>query len=111
MRTAGRVGIDLSLAPDRFPACLTTIVRLAYFEWLQAAQRDSLTTWADFAEEHYSSLIEPNHLVRCLDMLETLSRLDDAAAWDNWTKRREEESARRLSALRYRRALARRPTR
>ena len=42
-------------------------------------------------------------------MLETLPRLDDPAAWDNWTKRREEASARCLSALRYRRRLARRP--
>jgi hypothetical protein len=95
-----RVGIDIfgslptetiNHQPDRLP---TVVVKQAYFDWLQAAQVYGGTTWADFAAEHYSSLVEPNHLVRCLDMLKTLPRLDDAAGWDEWERQREEESAR-----------------
>jgi hypothetical protein len=33
--------------------------------------------WGDLATEHYGRLVEPNHLRRCLDLLDRLPRLDD----------------------------------
>ena len=33
--------------------------------------------WGALAEEHFGRLVEPNHLQRCLDVLDRLPRLDD----------------------------------
>jgi hypothetical protein len=67
-------------------------VRQAYFDLLQWWEREYGSAWVDLAEEHYGRLVEPDHLRRCLDILEGLPRLDDGEAIGSWLSGREAES-------------------
>ena len=60
--------------PDLLP---TSVVKQAYFDWLQSAEREGNYAWDTFAEEHYGRIVEPNHLERSLDLLRRLPHLDD----------------------------------
>jgi len=51
-----------------------------------ARQLDASDGWGALAEEHYGRIVEPNHLQRCLDILERLPRLDEL---DKWVDARE----------------------
>jgi hypothetical protein len=46
-----------------------------------ARQLDAGEGWGALAEEHYGRIVEPNHLRRCLDILQRLPRLDELDAW------------------------------
>src|SRR5262245_4115136 len=46
-----------------------------------ARQLDASEGWGALAEEHYGRIVEPNHLQRCLDILQRLPRLDELDAW------------------------------
>ena len=61
---------------------------------MQMWERQRRDAWATFAEEHYSRLVEPNHLTRCLDLLKTLPPLDDLDAIQRRNAERIAESTR-----------------
>jgi hypothetical protein len=52
---------------------------------------DSTDGWGLLADEHFGRIIEPNHLRRCLDLLEALPRLDDDEALSAWIERIEDD--------------------
>jgi hypothetical protein len=62
---------------------------------------DRTNGWGTLAEEHFGRIVEPNHLQRCLDLLEGLPQLDDEKAVSEWLESEDDtsdlsESARRL---------------
>lgn len=67
-------------------------VRQAYFDLLQWWEREQGSAWLDLAEEHYGRIVEPNHLQRCLDIIQGSPRLDDAEAFTNLLAERKAES-------------------
>jgi hypothetical protein len=69
-----------------------TTVRQAYFDLLQWWECEQGSAWLDLAEEHYGRIVEPNHLQRCLDMLQSLPLLDDSEAISTWFAKRNAES-------------------
>jgi hypothetical protein len=54
---------------------------------------DSTNGWGALAEEHFGRIVEPNHLQRCLDLLEGLPRLDDDQALSAWLERIEDDGS------------------
>lgn len=58
----------------------TTTVRQAYFDLLEWCEQEQGGAWDGLAEEHFGRIVEPNHLQRSLDILQTLPRLDDDEA-------------------------------
>ena len=54
---------------------------------------DNSGGWGALADEHFGRIVEPNHLRRCLDMLEGLPRLDDQDALDAWLERIEDDGS------------------
>jgi hypothetical protein len=52
-------------------------VRHAYFDLLEWWEQEQGGAWDGLAEEHYGRIVEPNHLQRSLDILQTLPRLDE----------------------------------
>jgi hypothetical protein len=54
---------------------------------------DSHSGWGALADEHFGRIVEPNHLQRCLDLLEGLPRLDDDDALDAWLERIEDDGS------------------
>jgi hypothetical protein len=67
----------------------TSTVRQAYFELLEWWEHEQGGAWDGLAEEHYGRIVEPNHLQRSLDILQTLPRLDDHEAVDRWLAERD----------------------
>jgi hypothetical protein len=49
--------------------------------------------WGALADEHFGRIVEPNHLRRCLDLLEGLPRLDDEDAVAAWLERIEDDGS------------------
>jgi hypothetical protein len=49
--------------------------------------------WSALADEHFGRVVEPNHLRRCLDLLERLPRLDDEEALSAWVERIEDDGS------------------
>jgi hypothetical protein len=64
--------------PDLLP---TEVVKQALFDHMEWAEGVHPGAWAMFASEHYGRMVEPNHLQRSLDILETLPSLDNIDAW------------------------------
>ena len=60
------------------------------FQWWE---REQGGTWATLAEEYYGRLVEPNHLQRSLDLLQTLPSLDNPEAISGSVAEREADSA------------------
>jgi hypothetical protein len=58
---------------------------------------DSTNGWGALAEEHFGRIVEPNHLRRCLDLLEGLPQLDDEDALSAWLERIEDDDGSDLS--------------
>jgi hypothetical protein len=54
---------------------------------------DTNEGWGSLAEEHFGRIVEPNHLRRCLDMLDDLPRHDDQHALDIWLKRVDDDGS------------------
>ena len=54
---------------------------------------DTTGGWGELAEEHFGRIVEPNHLRRCLDLLEGLPRLDDDEALSTWLERIEDDGS------------------
>jgi hypothetical protein len=77
-------------APELIPE---PVVRQAYFDLLEYWEREQGGAWLGIAEEHHGRIVEPNHLERCLDLLETLPHVHDQEAVDNWLAWRDAESA------------------
>ncbi len=69
------------------------VVRQAYFDLLQWWEREQGGTWATLAEQYYGRLVEPNHLQRSLELLQTLPSLDNPEAISGWVAEREADSA------------------
>jgi hypothetical protein len=46
-----------------------------------ARQLDDVEGWGALASEHFGRIVEPNHLQRCLDILDRLPRLDELDSW------------------------------
>jgi hypothetical protein len=68
------------------------VIRQAYFDLLEWWEREQGGAWATFAEEHYGRIVEPDHLQRSLDMLQTLPSLNDPEAISAWVAERDAES-------------------
>jgi hypothetical protein len=64
--------------PDLLP---TTVVKQALFDYMEWAESVDPGAWATFASEHYGRIVEPNHIQRSLDILETLPSLDSIGDW------------------------------
>jgi hypothetical protein len=58
---------------------------------------DRTNGWGALAEEHFGRMVEPNHLRRCLDLLEGLPQLDDEDALSAWLERIEDDDGSDLS--------------
>jgi hypothetical protein len=54
-----------------------------------AALVDSTNGWGELADEHFGRLVEPDHLQRCLDLLQGLPRLDDRDAVAAWLEQHD----------------------
>jgi hypothetical protein len=54
---------------------------------------DLYSGWGALADEHFGRIVEPNHLQRCLDLLDDLPRLDDEGALDAWLERIEDDGS------------------
>jgi hypothetical protein len=54
---------------------------------------DTTQGWGALAHEHFGRIVEPNHLRRCLDLLEGLPRLDDEDALAAWLERIEDDGS------------------
>jgi hypothetical protein len=54
----------------------TAVVKQALFDYMQWAERVDPGAWSMLASEHYGRMVEPNHLQRSLDLLETMLSLD-----------------------------------
>jgi len=54
---------------------------------------DRTDGWDALADEHFGRIVEPNHLRRCLDLLEGLPRLDDEEAIAKWLERIEDDGS------------------
>jgi hypothetical protein len=86
-------------APELIPE---PVVRQAYFDLLRYWEHERGDAWLTFAEEHYGRIVEPNHLQRSLDVLETLPRLGDPGSIANWLEYRQRESTAFLDEARQR---------
>ena len=64
--------------PDLLPAPAVKQALFEYMQWLEGVDPGA---WAMLASEHYGRMVEPNHLQRSLDILETLPQLDDIGTW------------------------------
>jgi hypothetical protein len=67
-------------------------VRQSYFDLLRWWERERGSAWVDLAEEHYGRIVEPNHLQRCLDILNSLPQVDDSETLNTWFAARDAES-------------------
>lgn len=76
-------------APELIPE---PVVRQAYFDLLDYWEREQGGAWLTVAEDYYGRLVEPNHLQRCLDLLETLPQLDEQEGVGSWLAERDAES-------------------
>ena len=102
-RLLGRNGKGFGVTPfgslpttttNRAPELIgESVVRQAYFDLLQWWEREQRGAWATFAEEHYGRIVEPNHLQRSLDLLQTLPSLDNPGAISAWLAERDAVSA------------------
>jgi hypothetical protein len=63
-------------------------VRQAYFDLLQHWQAGNGDAWGLLAEEHFSNIVEPNSMVRSLDLLERVAETGTS----NWLEQLEDES-------------------
>jgi hypothetical protein len=54
---------------------------------------DSTQGWGELADDHFGRIVEPDHLRRCLDLLEGLPRLDDEEALSAWLERIEDDGS------------------
>ena len=59
--------------PDLLP---TEVVKQVLFDYMEWAESVDAGAWAMLASEHYGRIVEPNHLQRSLDILDTLGRLE-----------------------------------
>jgi hypothetical protein len=59
--------------PDLLP---TADVKQALFDYMQWAESVDPGAWSLLAEEHYGRIVEPDHLQRSLDVLETMGSID-----------------------------------
>ena len=59
--------------PDLLP---TAVVKQALFDYMEWAEGVDPGAWAMLASDHYGRMVEPNHLQRSLDILETLGTLE-----------------------------------
>jgi hypothetical protein len=73
--------------PDLLP---TEVVKQALFDYMEWAESVDPGTWAMLASDHYGRIVEPNHLQRSLDILETIGTLE---SFDEWLEDIERESA------------------
>jgi hypothetical protein len=55
-------------------------VKKAYFELMEWWESTQGSSWIGLADEHFGRIVEPNHLTRCLDLLETFSSHSSPAA-------------------------------
>lgn len=62
----------------------------ALFDLQEFWQRIDGDAWILLAEEHYGRIVEPNHLQRSLDLLETIPW---DGKFDAWLEERKQESA------------------
>jgi hypothetical protein len=58
-----------------------------------ASLLDRTNGWGMLADEHFGRIVEPNHLQRCLDLLEGLPQLDDDEALSAWLERIEDDGS------------------
>ena len=77
-------------APELIPRA---VVRQAYFDLLQWWEGDRGSAWVDLAEAHFGRMVEPDHLQRTLDIVESLPSFAEAAAVGQWLDERDTESA------------------
>jgi hypothetical protein len=75
--------------PQLVPA---DVIKQAYWDWMEWAEATQGSAWVCLEEEIYSRTVEPDHLQRSRDILETLPRLDDADALPAWLEQRASES-------------------
>jgi hypothetical protein len=64
--------------PDLLP---TPVVKQMLFDYMEWAESVDAGAWAMLASDHYGRIVEPNHLQRSLDILETLPPLDSIGDW------------------------------
>src|SRR5262249_1119038 len=68
------------------------VMRQASFDRLHWWERWDGSAWLNLAEEPYGRIVEPNHLQRCLDLLQKLPPLDDTDAISSLFAARDAES-------------------
>ena len=73
--------------PDLLP---TAVVKQALFDYMEWAESVDPGAWAMLASDHYGRIVEPNHLQRSLDILETMGTLE---SFDDQQKDLRDESA------------------
>jgi hypothetical protein len=75
------------------PALLPhAVVKQALFDYMQWAERAEAEAWSTLAEEHYGRVVEPDHLRRVNDLLETHPAFGDPDSWDAWLEEQQAES-------------------
>jgi len=65
----------------------------AYFELMEWWESTEGSSWIGLADEHFGRIVEPNHLTRCLDVLEAFSSHSSPAALAAFLEHRAAESA------------------
>jgi hypothetical protein len=80
-----------SSRPDLLPTPVVKQALLDYMQWAEAVEPGA---WSLLAEEHFGRIVEPNHLQRSLDLMETMWTIDldaieaDSAAMSDDTRQR-----------------------
>ena len=65
------VRLDVDIKSDRPDLLPTEVVKQALFDYMEWAESVDPGAWAMLASDHYGRMVEPNHLQRSLDILET----------------------------------------
>jgi hypothetical protein len=98
-RNGARFGLALfGSLPTATINCAPTLlpgpaVKRAYFELMQWWESTEGSSWIGLADEHFGRIVEPNHLTRSLDLLETFSAHSSPAALAAFLEERAAESA------------------
>jgi hypothetical protein len=79
----------LNRRPDLVPE---HVVRQSLFDYMQWCERVDPGSWAMFASEHYGRMVEPNHALRSLDVLQELASMTNDA-YGRWRDDLAKESA------------------
>ena len=87
------VRLDVDIKSDRPDLLPTEVVKQALFDYMEWAESVDPGAWAMLASDHYGRMVEPNHLQRSLDILETMGTLESFSDLQEDLKRESAEHA------------------